>query len=135
MCKLFVTADPELWQTRSKSLRMHGFSTSVRLEHLYWQVLDEIAQREEMTLSRLLTTLYEELLRTRGEVDNFSSFLRVCCGRYLMLQITGDIPRSGSLSVNSLNAESTPAHEARLSARKDQEADQRPLWGGGISPP
>jgi predicted DNA-binding ribbon-helix-helix protein len=117
MCKLFVTADPELWQTRSKSLRMHGFSTSVRLERLYWQVLDEIARREEMTVPQLLATLYEELLQVRGEVDNFSSFLRVCCGRYLMLQITGDIPREGSLSAGGLNAEAMLAHKAQRPAR------------------
>jgi predicted DNA-binding ribbon-helix-helix protein len=113
MCKLFVTADPELWQTRSKSLRMHGFSTSVRLEQLYWQILDDIARREGMTVPQLLTTLYEELLQVHGAVDNFSSFLRVCCGRYLMLQTAGDIPRDGSLSAAGVEARRVLAPKAR----------------------
>ena len=45
MCKLFIEADGRLWQTRLKSLRMQGFSTSVRLENFYWAVLEEVAGR------------------------------------------------------------------------------------------
>lgn len=84
MCRLFVNADAELWQTRLKSVRMRGFSTSIRLENLYWRILAEIAQRDGMTLSQLLDRLHEELLEDRGNVENSSSFLRVCCGRYLI---------------------------------------------------
>ncbi|MFO7310359.1 MAG: ribbon-helix-helix domain-containing protein, partial [Pseudomonadota bacterium] len=94
MCRLFVNADPQLWETRLRSVRLNGFSTSVRLENLYWHVLEEIAARDGMSVSQLLGRLYEELLETRGEVENFASFLRVCCGRYLMLQLAGDVPRN-----------------------------------------
>ncbi len=118
MCRLFVGADAGLWQTRLKSVRMRGYSTSVRLENLYWRVLEEIAQRDGMTLMQLLTRLHEELLETRGEVENFSSFLRVCCGRYLALQLEGDVPQDRAIPIRDLDAESILAREAR---RRDAE--------------
>jgi predicted DNA-binding ribbon-helix-helix protein len=125
MCRLFVNADAELWQTRLKSLRIRGFSTSVRLENLYWRVLDEIAQRDGMTLSQLLDRLHEELLEERGNAENFSSFLRVCCGRYLMLQLAGDIPRDIATPIKSLDASSILAREARRLAADDRVASKK----------
>ena len=113
MCKLFINADPQLWQTRLRSVRIEGFSTSVRLENLYWRVLEELAARDGMTLTQLLSRLYGELLETHGEVENFSSFLRVCCGRYLILQLVGDIPRDLGHPIRSLDADGILAREAR----------------------
>jgi predicted DNA-binding ribbon-helix-helix protein len=117
MCKLFIEADPSLWQTRLKSLRLNGFSTSVRLENLYWQVLEEIALRDGMSLSQLLARLHEELTFAHGGVENFASFLRVCCGRYLALQMEGDVPRDLSLPIRSLDADAILAREAHRGRR------------------
>lgn len=113
MCRLFINADPKLWQTRLRSVRLEGFSTSVRLENLYWRVLEELAARDRMTLAQLLARLYGELLETHGEVENFSSFLRVCCGRYLMLQLAGDIPRDVTLPIRGLDADRILEREVR----------------------
>lgn len=117
MCKLFIEADPSLWQTRLKSLRLNGFSTSVRLENLYWQVLEEIALRDGMSLSQLLAKLHEELTFAHGGVENFASFLRVCCGRYLALQMEGDVPRDLSQPIRSLDADAILAREAHRRRR------------------
>jgi predicted DNA-binding ribbon-helix-helix protein len=48
--------------------------------------------------------LYDELVSARGEVGNFSSFLRVCAGRYLSLQAHGRIPLDLHIPIRSLNA-------------------------------
>ncbi|APF37884.1 ribbon-helix-helix domain-containing protein [Chelatococcus daeguensis] len=113
MCKLFVNADPQLWETRLRSLRLNGFSTSVRLENLYWRVLEEIAGRDGMSVAQLLGRLYEELLEARGEVENFASFLRVCCGRYLMLQLAGEVSSDAAQPIAGLDADAILAREAR----------------------
>jgi predicted DNA-binding ribbon-helix-helix protein len=105
MCKLFIEADSDLWQTHTRALRMRGFVTSVRLERLYWRVLDEIALRDAMTVNELLIQLFDELTEASGPVENYASFLRVCCGRYLMMQVEGDIPRDTSVSIRSLDAD------------------------------
>ena len=117
MCRLFINADPDLWQTRLRSVRMEGFSTSIRLENLYWGVLEELAARDGMTLTQLLVKLHTELLEARGKVDNFASFLRVCCGRYLMLQLAGDIPSDPLVPIRSLDANGILAREAKRLAR------------------
>jgi len=78
MCRLFIGADARLWRTRLKSVRMRGYSTSVRLENFYWRVLEEVARRDGMNVPQLLAKLHEELIEAHGEIDNFSSFLRVC---------------------------------------------------------
>lgn len=118
MCKLFIEADSRLWQTRLKSVRLSGFSTSVRLENLYWQVLEEIAGRDGMSLPQLLAKLHEELMFAHGGVDNFASFLRVCCGRYLALQLEGDVPRDLGTPIRDLDADAILAREARRSGRR-----------------
>ena len=64
MCQLFIKADPNLWEKRLRSVRLHGFSTSVRLENIYWRLLEEIAARDGLSVAEILARLYEELLET-----------------------------------------------------------------------
>jgi predicted DNA-binding ribbon-helix-helix protein len=118
MCRLFIGADPAMWDTRLRSVRMHGFATSVRLENIYWRLLEEIAGRDGLSVAEILARLYDELLQTQGEVENFASFLRVCCARYLMLQLAGDIPADPGRPIASLDADSILASERlRLSVK------------------
>jgi predicted DNA-binding ribbon-helix-helix protein len=87
MCQIYINADPILYESRTRALRIHGVVTTVRLENLFWDVLQEIASREGMTTSQFAVKLYDELLSLRGEMPaNFASFLRVCCLRYLSLE-------------------------------------------------
>lgn len=97
MCEIFVKADPALYASRARSIRLHGAVTSIRLENLFWQVLEEIAARDRMSTSQLITKLYDELVEYRGGSDNFASFLRVCCLRYLSLMVDGAIPADKEL--------------------------------------
>lgn len=87
MCGIYINADPILYESRTRSLRIHGVITTVRLENLFWDVLHEIAARENMTTSQFAVQLYDELIALRGEMPtNFASFLRVCCLRYLSMR-------------------------------------------------
>ena len=110
MCKIFIGADPALYETATRSIRLHGVVTSIRLETLFWNVLTEIGRRDGMSLSQLITRLYDEITEARGEVENFASFLRVCCLRYLSLQLSG-IPGDVSVPIRSLDANSVLARE------------------------
>jgi predicted DNA-binding ribbon-helix-helix protein len=111
MCKVFVCADPALYDTNTRSLRLHGVVTSIRLENHFWHVLGEIGQRDGLSVNRLITKLYDEIIEARGEVPNFTSFLRVCCLRYLSLQISGGIPGNVSVPIWSLDADAVLAGE------------------------
>ena len=111
MCQVFISADPHLYESRARSVRLHGVATSIRLENLFWNVLDAIARRDRMSVPQLCTRLYDELIEARGEVENFASFLRVCSGRYLALQLSGGIPQDASIPIASLNAQRVLATE------------------------
>ena len=105
MCRLFIGADPASYESRTRSVRLHGVVTSLRLENLHWQVLEEIAGRDGMTVAQLIETLYDELVADRGAVGNFSSFLRVCALRYENLIAQGLVPRDAGIPIRSLDAE------------------------------
>ena len=85
MCQIFVNTDPILYEARSRSVRIHGMVTSIRLENLFWNVLAGIAAEQGTTTNRLIVTLYDEVVEAHGSVQNLASFLRVSCVRYLTL--------------------------------------------------
>ncbi len=104
MCQIFVRANPQSYEATTRSIRLHGVVTSIRLENLFWDTLEEIGARDGMTVPQLLSKLYDELLEHRGDIPNFSSFLRVCGLRYLALQVEQRIPGDLSIPIRSLNA-------------------------------
>ena len=81
MCQLFIDADPALWTSHTRSFRMDGMVTSVRLEEMFWRTLETIGHRDDLTVPQLLHRLYNESLDAGHDVGNFTSFLRVCCLR------------------------------------------------------
>jgi predicted DNA-binding ribbon-helix-helix protein len=111
MCKIFVSANPDLYENKPRSMRLHGVVTSIRLEKLFWQVLEEIGARDGMTVTQLVTKLHDEICDAHGNIENFASFLRVSCLRYMSLQIVGGIPKDLNISIRSLDADSVLARE------------------------
>ena len=83
MCEFFVKADPIQYEQRSRTVRIHGVLTSLRLENMVWDILAEMAEREGCTTNALISLFHDEIMAHRGEVPNFASFLRVTCMRYL----------------------------------------------------
>ena len=82
MCGVIANHDPLRFRQVSRSLRIAGQSTTVRLEHAFWAVLDEIAEDEGTTTARLVSTLHEEALECHDEMSNFASLLRTVCLLY-----------------------------------------------------
>lgn len=109
MCRLFIGADPGLWTGRAKSLRLGGMVTSIRLEDYFWRVLDDIAARDGMTVNQLITRLHDEAVEAGHDLGNFTSFLRVCCARYLGLAAAGELPPGRP--IRSLDAAAILARE------------------------
>lgn len=105
MCKLFINADPDLWVSRTHSLRIDGMVTSIRMENTFWTVLAELAQRDGMNVPQLITRLYHESIDAGHDLGNFTSFLRVCAMRYLALQLSGEVPADKRVPIASLDAD------------------------------
>ena len=83
MCEIFAGQDPANYAQITRSVRLAGHATSIRLEAQFWEIIDQIAESQDMTTPRLLATLYDEVLELHGQVANFASLLRVSCVLYL----------------------------------------------------
>lgn len=122
MCDFFVKADPIQYEPRTRTLRIHGVLTSLRLENMTWDILAEMAEAEGCTTNALISLFHDEILARRGEVPNFASFLRVTCMRYL---------RRAALSV----AHAEEAAEAVESDTLDDTQPSQDLASIELGPP
>jgi predicted DNA-binding ribbon-helix-helix protein len=64
-----------------RSIRLHGHSTTIRLEKAFWVVLEELAAKEGSTLAALITRIYDHCLGTNQK--NLASCLRVVSLKYI----------------------------------------------------
>ncbi|MFJ4154146.1 ribbon-helix-helix domain-containing protein [Pseudomonas sp. NPDC089752] len=78
-------ADFDMMQIRpvSRSVRLNGFSTCLRLEAVYWGILERIAEVNECSVSTVLSYVDREVHLRQGGVRNFSGLIRVICVAWL----------------------------------------------------
>ena len=79
MCHLFASQAPDSYAFETRSIRLNGQSTSIRLESVFWSILEAIAAREGLSVPRFISTLHREVLLMWGEAPNFTSHLRCIC--------------------------------------------------------
>lgn len=83
MCRMFAHQPQSNYESQTRSVRIGGHSTSIRLENTFWAILEEIAAREGSSVAKFITTLHDEVLSHHGEVQNLASLLRCSCIIYL----------------------------------------------------
>lgn len=86
MCRIFAGQHPDSYASETRSMRLHGHSTSIRLERAFWSTLDDIAAQSRMTTPQFVAKLHDEVMELRGEVTNFASLLRCACLVHLTRQ-------------------------------------------------
>ncbi|WP_440974961.1 ribbon-helix-helix domain-containing protein [Pseudomonas fragi] len=81
-----VILDFGLTQARplSRSVRLNGFATCLRLEEVYWEVLSDISRINNCSINTLLSYIDLEVHLRHGGVKNFSGFIRVVCVMHLL---------------------------------------------------
>lgn len=79
MCSIYSRQDPDRYALTTRSLRIDGYSTSIRLENAFWAVLDRMAESEGRTLTDLIARLHSEVAASRDGPVNFTSILRASC--------------------------------------------------------
>jgi predicted DNA-binding ribbon-helix-helix protein len=104
MCRVFAEQDPESYRVVTRSVRLNGYCTSIRLEAMFWSILDEIAASQNMSTPRFISTLYDEVMELRGEVGNLASLLRVTCTGFVRSR---QEPDSARAAANDRSAGST----------------------------
>ncbi len=74
--------EPE-YQPEKRSVRIHGHSTTIRLERAFWNVLEHIAREERETVGSLIGRVHDHCMVANDK--NLSSCLRVVCLKYMNL--------------------------------------------------
>lgn len=83
MCNIFAGQDPASYAFVTRSVRLSGHATSIRLEAQFWAIIDDIAEHQGMSTPRFLNKLHDEALEMHGDIGNFTSLLRNACVIYL----------------------------------------------------
>ena len=81
-----------LAQPLSRSVRLNGFATCLRLEAIYWMVLERIARANRCTVNAVLSHVDREVHLRHGGVRNFSGLVRVICVVFLLDEGLGQSP-------------------------------------------
>jgi len=81
--KSFFDEPKYIYTTRSRSVRILGQTTSIRLENKYWEILDEISEKERLSRGELISFIYAKALDEGMEFINFTSLLRIICVIYI----------------------------------------------------
>lgn len=68
----------------SRSVRLNGFATCLRLEAIYWRILERIAEANHCSVSAVLSYVDREVHLRQGGVRNFSGLIRVICVAWLL---------------------------------------------------
>jgi hypothetical protein len=56
MCRVFADQDPESYRVVTRSIRLNGYCTSIRLEAMFWSILDDIAAGQGMSTPRFISS-------------------------------------------------------------------------------
>lgn len=96
MCEVYASTPAERYESSTRSVRLSGFVTSIRLENEFWWILEKLSAEQHLTVPQFVTEIHDEVLARQGEVRNLASLLRVCCARYLERQIPEEISNTRS---------------------------------------
>lgn len=83
MCELFAGQKKSNYQFLTRSIRLNGQCTSVRLERKFWTILDAMAANEDVSTPLFISKIHAEVTALHGEAQNFASLLRCACLVYL----------------------------------------------------
>ncbi|MCB1829963.1 MAG: ribbon-helix-helix domain-containing protein [Chromatiaceae bacterium] len=64
-----------------RGFRIHGHSTTVRLERAFWNVLEVMAAEQDLVLPELIQRIHDHCLVANDK--NLASCLRVICLKYM----------------------------------------------------
>ncbi len=75
-CSTGSAMPPDYFQEK-RSVRIHGRSTTVRLERMFWRMLEDAAHRARVSLPKLIERLHDHTAHVGA--NNLASCCRVVC--------------------------------------------------------
>ena len=90
LAQLFGQCGPvqarEFYAPVRRSFRIHGHSTTIRLEQAFWETLETIAVEESLTVAALMNRIHDHCQIANER--NLASCLRVICLKFIEIQPT-----------------------------------------------
>ena len=84
MSRIFAGQSPSNYEFETRSVRLMGHPTSVRLEAKFWVILEQLAVAQDMPMAKFsVLPCMKKPAEIHGEVSNFASLLRCCCINFL----------------------------------------------------
>jgi predicted DNA-binding ribbon-helix-helix protein len=81
----------DLARPRQRSVRVNGLATCLRLEEVYWTIIERLAREESLTVGKLISRWALEMDLAHEDVWNFTGYVRVICVVQLMKRV-GSMP-------------------------------------------
>jgi predicted DNA-binding ribbon-helix-helix protein len=82
---LFTLYSPEqareLYTPERRSVRIHGLSTTIRLERAFWSVMEDLAEMENTSVAGPITRIQDHC--QFSDQKNLASCLSVSCLKYV----------------------------------------------------
>ena len=75
----YCNFNEKLLVPRQRSIRINGFATCIRLEEVYWTIIEILARQESVTVGKLLSRWALEMDLACDVVRNFTGYVRVVC--------------------------------------------------------
>lgn len=69
----------KLLKPRQRSVRVNGLATCLRLEEIYWSIIEDLAREESLTVGKLISRWAMEMDLSHEPVWNFTGYVRVIC--------------------------------------------------------
>ncbi|GLO60073.1 aryl-sulfate sulfotransferase [Vibrio sp. MACH09] len=83
MCLFLFGGNPSIYCKTTRSVRICGQVTSIRLENIFWDILNQLSHSQGKTIGLFISKLYIEALDNNLDMRNFTSLLRCACITYL----------------------------------------------------
>jgi predicted DNA-binding ribbon-helix-helix protein len=77
--KRYCKFNSTLVTPRQRSIRINGLSTCIRLEEIYWNIIEVMARQESISVGKLLSRWAMEIELGCDFVRNFTGYVRVIC--------------------------------------------------------
>nr|WP_277398021.1 ribbon-helix-helix domain-containing protein [Paraburkholderia sp. Tr-20389] len=77
--KRYCNFSTDLLRPRQRSIRVNGLATCMRLEEIYWSIIEELARSESLTVGKLISRWAMEMDLAEESVWNFTGYIRVVC--------------------------------------------------------
>jgi len=81
---MYCNFNTDLLRLRQRSVRLNGIATCLRLEEIYWSIIEELAREESLTVGKLISRWAMEMDLAHESIWNFTGYVRVVCVVQLM---------------------------------------------------